>query len=391
MYSANDSSPSIKNRGQKGSVRPSNQSSPSPKNRGQKGSIRPNNQSSPGPIGNTQGIIVPVTSPNASGANNSAPPPQPAPKEESWWGSWGSAVTHTVLDVVGLIPVVGEVADGANALIYRAEGDYVNAAISAAAMIPFAGDAVTAGKWLWKGGKQVAKAVEEKAAKEAAEAGAKKLEREAAAKLEREVAERAAKEAAQKLEKEAAKKAAKKAAKEAKQKPARKRKKNEEGGHIEKQRPHKNCGKLTKYSQAPSGRKEAGLEADHIPSGKALEKAMLAKLKKIGKLEDLTDKQLTSMATSLKNQAPTITIPKDVHAEGNTWRSKNTAERSSADAKDLKAAAKRDAEAIQKSMDGKDHGCSKAYKQAAEKLIETTDFDKLIDTAIERGLKRFGK
>ena len=32
------------------------------------------------------------------------------------------------LDIVGLIPVVGEVADGANAMIYLAEGDKVNAA-----------------------------------------------------------------------------------------------------------------------------------------------------------------------------------------------------------------------------------------------------------------------
>lgn len=51
-----------------------------------------------------------------------------------------------VLDLVGLVPGFGEVADGANALISLLRGDYVGAALSAAAMIPFAGWAATAGK-----------------------------------------------------------------------------------------------------------------------------------------------------------------------------------------------------------------------------------------------------
>ena len=109
----------------------------------------------------------------------------------------------------------------------------------------------------------------------------------------------------------------------------------------------------------------------------------------MGILEDFTPKQLSSMAESLKRQAPTITIPEDVHADGNTWRAKNTAQRSSTDARDLKAAAARDAEAIQKSMDGKDHVCSDAYRAAAKELIENTDFDAIIDNAIKDGVKRF--
>ena len=65
------------------------------------------------------------------------------------------------------LPCVGEIADGANALIYLAEGDKVNAALSEAAMVPGAGMAVTGVKlqkismklqngyrchlqWLWK-------------------------------------------------------------------------------------------------------------------------------------------------------------------------------------------------------------------------------------------------
>lgn len=143
-----------------------------------KGKVKPNNQVAPGPIGNTQGLIVPQTSPNASGPGNSAPPPKPTPKEESWWKRWGSEALHTTLDVVGMIPAVGEVADGANALVYLAEGDKVSAALSAAAMLPVGGQAATAAKWGKKGvqavEKQVAKEAAERAAKEAAEKSSKK-------------------------------------------------------------------------------------------------------------------------------------------------------------------------------------------------------------------------
>ena len=50
---------------------------------------------------------------------------------------------HTFLDVAGMVPVIGEFADGINGLIYLAEGDYVNAGISAAALIPVGGQAFT--------------------------------------------------------------------------------------------------------------------------------------------------------------------------------------------------------------------------------------------------------
>lgn len=53
---------------------------------------------------------------------------------------------QTGLDVVGLVPGLGEIADGANALIYLGKGDYTNASLSGAAMIPFAGWAATGTK-----------------------------------------------------------------------------------------------------------------------------------------------------------------------------------------------------------------------------------------------------
>ncbi|WP_375447125.1 hypothetical protein [uncultured Fibrella sp.] len=46
-----------------------------------------------------------------------------------------STITHTVLDVAGLVSVIGELADGANALYYLAEGNKVDAAPSTIAMM----------------------------------------------------------------------------------------------------------------------------------------------------------------------------------------------------------------------------------------------------------------
>ncbi|PAZ13713.1 sugar-binding protein [Streptomyces sp. SA15] len=59
--------------------------------------------------------------------------------------SW-SDIGHAALDVVGLIPVVGEAADLANCGWYAAEGEYLDAALSCASAIPFAGYGATAAK-----------------------------------------------------------------------------------------------------------------------------------------------------------------------------------------------------------------------------------------------------
>jgi Bacterial EndoU nuclease len=81
-------------------------------------------------------------------------------------------VGHAALDVVGLVPVVGEAADLANAGWYAAEGNYADAALSAAGAIPFVGwGAATA-----KGAKYGERAVDAgrtamKASDEAVEAG----------------------------------------------------------------------------------------------------------------------------------------------------------------------------------------------------------------------------
>jgi len=64
----------------------------------------------------------------------------------AWWNLFKEPV-HLLLDLGGLIPVVGEAADLINGAIYLMEGDNLNAGISFAATIPFAGWAATGSKY----------------------------------------------------------------------------------------------------------------------------------------------------------------------------------------------------------------------------------------------------
>jgi len=50
-----------------------------------------------------------------------------------------SSTIHTILDIVGFIPIVGNIADGINAVFYALEGDYENAGLSLISAIPFVG------------------------------------------------------------------------------------------------------------------------------------------------------------------------------------------------------------------------------------------------------------
>ncbi|MBN1189563.1 MAG: hypothetical protein JXA46_07420, partial [Dehalococcoidales bacterium] len=51
-------------------------------------------------------------------------------------------VVHTVLDVAGMIPGVGEAFDAVNGVIYAAEGDFTNAGLSFSSCIPVIGNAI---------------------------------------------------------------------------------------------------------------------------------------------------------------------------------------------------------------------------------------------------------
>ena len=71
-----------------------------------------------------------------------------------------SFAVHSVLDVVGMVPVFGEVADLVNAGIYAAEGNYLDASLSLAGMVPFAGMAVTGARMVKNTVKTVNKALD---------------------------------------------------------------------------------------------------------------------------------------------------------------------------------------------------------------------------------------
>ncbi|GAA0874324.1 hypothetical protein GCM10009118_07320 [Wandonia haliotis] len=58
-----------------------------------------------------------------------------------------SEVIHLSLDVIGLIPIIGEAADFVNGGIYLMEGNYTDAGLTYASMLPIAGWFATGTKW----------------------------------------------------------------------------------------------------------------------------------------------------------------------------------------------------------------------------------------------------
>ena len=63
--------------------------------------------------------------------------------EENRWESKTKAI-HTALMAAGMTPGLGNIADVADALLYSLEGEFGQAALSAASIIPFAGQLVAA-------------------------------------------------------------------------------------------------------------------------------------------------------------------------------------------------------------------------------------------------------
>ncbi len=60
-------------------------------------------------------------------------------------GDVGIEALHMTLDGLGFVPGVGELADGTNAIIYTAQGDYLNASFSTISLAPIAGDLAAKG------------------------------------------------------------------------------------------------------------------------------------------------------------------------------------------------------------------------------------------------------
>ncbi|HDR9086724.1 hypothetical protein [Burkholderia vietnamiensis] len=146
-------------------------------------------------------------------AASANPPVAAETAAEAGWFSRAMGYVHGGLDVLGAIPEVGAVFDGANGLIYAAEGDYAQAAISGgsvvADLVPGLG---TAGKAVKYGAKGVAKLGAKEAAEQVAKQEAKVLAEKEAKQLAEREAKHAAEQAAKKAEKEAAEKAEKETA-----------------------------------------------------------------------------------------------------------------------------------------------------------------------------------
>ena len=226
---------------------------------------------------------------------------------------------------------MGEVADGANALIYLAEGDKVNAAISAAAMVPGAGMAATGAKLGKKAVGAAAEGAAKKAGREATEAAAKKAEREAAEKAEKELAERKAK--------------------------------SNDGGKDKKTKKKMKCGDFGKYGDLKKKTGEGQFDRDHVPSKAALKQRAKELASQRG--EKLTSDQ----AKAIENLADAISIPKSTHKKSSrTYGGRNTSERVNSDAADLNAALENDLDEILKDLEKTDPECAKKYKKIAEKL-----------------------
>lgn len=130
---------------------PQGRSRPLPPAQAGTSSPRPNGQPSPGTVGNTTGIITPKPSPNGAIENGKPtkltdPPVAPeTPQEAGFWSKAGPWV-HGVLGAASFVPGLSVVTGGADAAIYTAEGNYLEAGLSAASMIPGGKEVVTAGK-----------------------------------------------------------------------------------------------------------------------------------------------------------------------------------------------------------------------------------------------------
>jgi hypothetical protein len=101
--------------------------------------------------GNTLGRLVGETAPNTLPAVHANPPIEAETEEEGISGEQVLDAIQLGLDVIGLIPVVGEIADFFSAGISFARGDYVGATLSLAAAIPFAGWLATGAKGIRRG------------------------------------------------------------------------------------------------------------------------------------------------------------------------------------------------------------------------------------------------
>ncbi|WP_437734316.1 restriction endonuclease fold toxin [Sorangium sp. So ce1335] len=218
--------------------------------------------------------------------------------EKSWFGKfWDGASewVHAGLDLAGFIPGVGEIADGLNAVIYLAEGDYANAAISAAGMIPFAGSAATGGRLAAKAGKAIAEGVGEQGAKQGAQEAAQQAGKQGAEQAGKKGAEQAGKEGAEKAGKEGAEKAGKEGAEKAGKKGAD----DATGGGAKKPKKKGNNGVVVKGTPGKGSKAGGGKGRPKRPKKHKNPSKKPAHQKCVGDPVDVATGEVVNQATDL--------------------------------------------------------------------------------------------
>lgn len=165
----------------------------------------------------TEHVYEPIFAPIVNDINKYIVKPYIDPAVAWWdktWDEYGEWV-HNGLDAVGFIPGLGDIMDGVNGLIYLAEGRYLEASISAAAMIPVLGDLAKAGKLGLKVATEVVEEAAEKVVKEVVEEVAEQTSKEIAENVAQKATVETVEELAEKATKETMEETSEKVVKEA--------------------------------------------------------------------------------------------------------------------------------------------------------------------------------
>ena len=269
---------------------------------------------------------------------------------------------HGALGVASFVPGLSVVTGGADAAIYTAEGNYLEASLSAASMIPGGKVVTTAGK-LARGASRAIRGAHE--AEEVVQAARLAKAAEEAAKAEKAAKElRHAEEAAKLRKAEEEARAAKKSGGKSKGK-----------GKLK-------CGDHGTYKELKKRTAEGKFDRDHIPSKGALK----------ARAEELFGRKLNAAEkAAIDNAGETIAIPRQAHIDVSPTHGQSVAD-AVLDSKDLAGSARRDVDAMLNRIDeyDADGGCRNLYEKAAKVVLSKTnaDFDKMLVNIIKGLVKK---
>lgn len=297
--------------------------------------------------GNNTGEVKGPTKPaakKADEANPTAKPDKPIEMDPL-------DALQLALDLVGMIPGAGAVADLLNAAISAYRGDFIGAAFNLFSAVPAIGDGAAAAKIIKNSDKylQALKVIEAKVLPMLPARLRKKME-DFLAQIRSKIDDLTKKD-----------------------KPNPKKDEPEGGKTKPKPKPKPDCGKTGPYKASRDGHDNDGINWDHVPSVAALLKAA----------EKATGKQLSKAAKqAIQDNAPTVAIPTQAHQKesrtyGGRQNSKDVTGEATknVDSKDLQKATKEDTKKMGDNIEKYDKGCGAAYKKAAKELTKRTHAD----------------